>query len=219
MESDLYMHEQLMLLALRDDGALEGRALMHRFALGGALLAELLLRDRIRIDESKKAFVELVDRHPLGEPVLDECLDSIADAKRRARTSTWVQRLSNTHRLRHRIAAGLCQRRILRDDEATVLLFFSRKVYPTVDPRPERQLVERLRGAIFGDAPKVDPDIALVVTLANATGLLVVHFDKASLKRRKRRLAELAEDSAIGVATKLAVATATAHPYSAFSSG
>ena len=40
-------HEQLMLLALRDDkGTLESKASMHSFALGGALLAELSLHGR-----------------------------------------------------------------------------------------------------------------------------------------------------------------------------
>ena len=42
---NLHLHEQLMLLALRDEkGTLESKASMYSFALGGALLAELSLR-------------------------------------------------------------------------------------------------------------------------------------------------------------------------------
>ena len=209
--TELHPHEHLLLLALRDDkGTLESKASMHGFALGGALLAELSLHGRIRIEESKKAFVDLVDRRPFNEPVLDECLARLGDAKRRARASTWVQRFANIKRLRHRIAGGLCQHGILRADEDTVLLFFTRKVYPTIDPRPERELIDRLRDAIFGDSAKVDPEVALVVTLGNATGLLAAHFDKPSLKRRKQRLAEIAEGDLIGVATKKAVQAAQA---------
>ena len=215
---ELYPHEQLLLLALRDEkGTLESKASMHAFALGGALLAELSLHDRIRIEDarpgrggSKKAFVDLTDRRPFGEPVLDECLARLANAKRRARASTWVQRFAKTKRLRHRVAAGLCRRGILRDDEDKVLLLFTRRVYPTIDPRPERQLIERMRDAVFGDSIKVDPEVALIVTLGHATGLLAAHFDKPALRRRKQRLAEIADGNLIGHATRHAVQAAQA---------
>ena len=207
--TELYPHEQLMLLALRDDkGTLESKASMHSYALGGALLAELSIHGRIRIDDTKKAMVDLADRRPLGEPVIDDCLERVVTAKRRARASTWVQRFANMKRLRHRVAAGLCRQGILRDDEDTVLLFFTRKVYPTIDPRPERELLDRLRDAVLGDAPGIDPDVALVVTVANASGLLAAHVDKATLKRRKRRLEAIADGDLVGAATKQAVQAA-----------
>ena len=198
-----------MLLALRDDkGTLESKASMHSFALGGALLAELSLHGRISIEESKKALVDLVDRRPFDEPVLDDCLGRVANAKRRARAATWVQRFANVKRLRHRVAVGLCRRGILRDDEDTVLLFFRRKVYPTVNPEPERRLVAQVRDAVFGDSAALDPGLALVVTLADATGLLAAHFDKRSLRRRKRHLEGIAKGNLVGVATARAVRAA-----------
>lgn len=58
----------------------------------------------------------------------------------------------------------------LRDDsEDKVLLFFTRKLYPTIDPRPERRLVDRLRQAVFTDSPP-DSQTATVAALANAAG-------------------------------------------------
>ena len=207
--TELHPHEQLMLLALRDDkGTLESKASMHSFALGGALLAELSIHGRIRIDDTKKAMVDVADPQPLGEAVLDDCLERVVNAKRRARATTWVQRFANLKRLRHRVAAGLCRQGILRDDEDTVLLFFTRKVYPTIDPRPERELLDRLRDAVLGDAQTIDPDVALVVTVANAAGLLAAHFDKATLKRRKARLASIADGDLVGAATRQAVQAA-----------
>jgi len=198
-----------MLLALRDDkGTLESKASMHSYALGGALLAELSIHGRIRIDDTKKAMVDVADRRRLGEPVIDDCLERVVTAKRRAQASTWVQRFANMKRLRHRVAVGLCRQGILRDDEDKVLLFFTRKVYPTIDPRPERELLDRLRDAVLGDAPTIDPDVALVVTVANASGLLAAHFDKATLKRRKGRLEAIADGDLVGAATKQAVQAA-----------
>ena len=212
---DLHLHEQLMLLALRDEGTLESKASQYAYALGGAILTELSLNARIRIGHDKKAFVDLIDRSSLGEPVLDECLHRIAKAKRRVRAVTWVQRFAYTKRLRHRVAEGLCRRDILREDEDRVLLFFRRKVYPTIDPKPERRLVDRLRSAVFGDStpdpdpdPDPDPETAILVTLANATGLLAVHFDRKELRRRKDHLKRMTDRIPGGAATQQAVRAA-----------
>ena len=205
---DMHLHEQLMLLALRDEkGTLESKASMYAYALGGAILTELSLKGRIRIRRDKKAFVDLVDRTSLGEPVLDECLDRIAMSKRRARAETWVERFANTKRLRHRVALGLCRRGILRDDEDTVLLLFRRKIYPTIDPGPERRLVERLRRAVLSDSPP-DPETAIVVALANAAGMLAIHFDRKELRRRKDRLKRITERVPGGAAAQQAVQAA-----------
>ena len=207
--TELHLHEQLMLLALRDEkGTLESKATMYGYALGGAMLAELSLRGKIRIGDDKKAFVDLIDRSPLAEPVLDECLDKVANAKRRARATTWVQRFAQVKRLRHRVAQGLCRRGILRDDEDKVLLFFTRRLYPTIDPVPERRLVDRLRDVIFSDSTPADADTVIVVALANATGLLPIHFDRKDLRRRKRHLKRLTEGNVAGAAAQQAVLAA-----------
>ena len=207
--TELHLHEQLMLLALRDEkGTLESKATMYGYALGGAMLAELSLRGKIRIGDDKKAFVDLIDRSPLGEPVLDECLDKVANAKRRARATTWVQRFAQVKRLRHRVAQGLCRRGILRDDEDKVLLFFTRKLYPTIDPVPERRLVDRLRNVIFSDSTPTDADTVIVVALSNATGLLPIHFDRKDLRHRKRHLKRLTEGNMAGAAAQQAVLAA-----------
>ena len=207
--TELHLHEQLMLLALRDEkGTLESKASMYSYALGGAMLAELSLRGKIRIGDDKKAFVDLIDRSPLGEPVLDECLDRVATAKRRARATTWVQRFAQVKRLRHRVAQGLCRRGILRDDEDKVLLFFTRRLYPTIDPVPERRLVNRLRDVIFSDSTPTDAETVIVVALANATGLLPIHFDRKDLRRRKRHLKRLTEGNMAGAAAQQAVLAA-----------
>lgn len=205
---DMHLHEQLMLLGLRDEkGTLESKASMYAYALGGAILTELSLNGRIRVGGDKKAFVDLVDRSPLGEPVLDECLDRIVRTKRRARAVTWVQRFASTKRLRHRVAEGLCRRGILRADEDKVLLLFARRVYPTIDPGPERRLVDRLRSAIFSESTP-DRETAIVVALANAAGLLAIHFDRRELRRRKDHLKHITERTPGGAAAKQAVQAA-----------
>ena len=208
-DHDLHLHEQLLLLALRDEkGTLESRTSMYHYALGGAILSELLLAECVEIEEGKKKLVNLVARKRLGEPVLDECLGLVADAKRRRRAVDWVHRFGAVKRLRHRVAEGLCRKGVLKDSEDKVLFFFTRKVYPTIDPAPERRVVERLRKAVFGASRHLDPEVVVVAALAHGTGLLPIHFDKGKLKERKRRLEEIANGDLAVAATKEAVRAA-----------
>ncbi len=207
---ELRLHEELVLLALRDEsGTPEHYATMLNYSLAGALLSELVLEGCLSIDEGKKPLVNLLTTKPLHDEVLDEALNLVSKAKRRRRAAKWVSRFVTLRRLRHRIAEGLCRKGILQDSEASVLLFFRRKTYPTLDPRPERELIERMRRAIADD-DLLDPRTGLVVALANATGMLRIHFDKTTLKRRKKRLQQIAEGNATAGATHQAVQAALA---------
>lgn len=206
---DLYLHEQILLLALRDEkGTIESRAGWYSLALGGALFSELLLAGRIAVAGGKKSLVDLKGRAALHEAVLDECLDLLANAKRRRSATRWVQKFAGLKRLRHRVAEGLCRRGILKDAEDRILLLFTRKAYPTVDPGPERRLVAEMRDAVFGDAEAVDPRTSILVALAHATGLLRVHFERKELKARQERLERLANGDLASAATRAAVQAA-----------
>jgi hypothetical protein len=202
---DLWLHQEIMLLALRDREGTIVSGTLYQYAIGGAVLAELLLRARISIGDRKKKLVEVGDRTQLGEPLLDECLGRIAAAKRRASLQTWVSRIAGMSNLKHRVAAELCRRGILRADEGKVLLIFSRKVYPEVDPGPETDLIERLRHAIFGDQEEVEPRTVVLVSLADGTGLLKVAFGKKELETRKRRIEQVVNGELTGKATREAV--------------
>ena len=203
--NNLLLHEEILLLALHDEkGTVGSEYLGH--ALGGAVLAELLLSGRVRVvQQRRKKFIEVESRRPLGDPVVDECLDRIADARRRATAQTWVGRFAGIKQLKHRVARELCRRGILRSEEDKVLLIFTRKVYPEIDPVPERELIERLRQAIFTDTDDVDPRTVVLASLANASNLLKYSFDRKELKRRKRRLEQLVNGEIAGKATKDAI--------------
>lgn len=192
---DLYLYEELMLLALRDkEGTFAHDDMSFLYALGGSLLAELLLLDKIRIDQvKKKKFVEVRNASPLGDSLLDECLEKLRSAKRRATVETWVNRFGGLKKMRPRAAEKLCRRGILRVDEKSVLLIFSKKVYPELDPGPEREIVERLRDAIFNDETELDSRTTILVALADKAGVLKNSFDKKELKARKKRIEEIGE--------------------------
>jgi len=203
----LGLHEEILLLSLRARGTME--PVHFRFPIAAALIAELSLEGRIRIDESgKRPLVELVDPSHHDDPVMNECIVRLREAKRRAQLTVWVQRFSGMPSLVHGVAKRLCRLGILRAEERQVLLLFKRKIYPEVDPEPERELVERLRAAIFTDAAGVDPRTVLLVSLASSAQILPRLFDRKDLKRRKPRIEALVNGELLGKAAKEAIAAA-----------
>ena len=206
IQTNLFLHEEIMLLALRDERGTIASGTMYQYAIGAAVLSELLLNKRIAVEESKKKkLVNLISSQPLGEPLIDQCLEKISNAKRRASLQTWVSRFAGVKNLKHRVAQQLCDRGILRATEDTIFLLFSRKMYPELNPVPERRLIERLRQAIFTDSGDVDPRTVVLVSLANSTGLLKVVFDKKELKGRKARIKEISNGEITGKAAKEAI--------------
>jgi len=208
-EHDLRLHQEVVLLALKDEKGTPA-ASMYRFALAGAVLTELFMEDRVGLEERKrgKPLVMLQSGTQIGDPVLDDALLQIQNARRRANTVTWVQRWAKGQLL-HETARRLARQGVLRVEEKRVLLLFNRTVYPEMDPGPERRLIERMRAAIFGDA-EVDARTAAIVALSHAAGLLNPVFGRKELKARKKRIAALTEDDAVADATRAAIQAAQA---------
>src|SRR5690606_7678290 len=85
----LRLHEEVMLLALHDEKGTTGSGYVLS-ALGGALFAELVLEKRTAVvNEGKRGLLEVRDRRTFGDPILDECLRRVQEAKRRAAPATW----------------------------------------------------------------------------------------------------------------------------------
>jgi len=207
-ESDnfLKLHEEVMLLALRDRKGTIATGTHYRFAIGGAVLAELLMENRIGVETvKKKKFVTATDPKSTGNDLLDECLAKIRDSKRRQTLQTWVSRFANMKNLKNRVAGQLCRRGILRASEDKVLLIFTRKIYPEMDPVPERKLIQRLRKAIFTATREIDPRTVVLVSLANSADLLKVVFEKTRLKERKYRIEQIVNGEMTGNAAKAAI--------------
>lgn len=202
----LHLYEEIMLLALRDKEGTVFSGTMYNFAIGGAVLAELLMEKRIDVETvKKKTFARVLSPAPVGDPLIDECLSKIAAAKKPAQLSDWVAKFAQTKNLKHRVAEQLVRRQILRIDEDKILGIFSRKVYPEVDPNPERDLTERLREAIFGERGEIEPRTVVLLSLAASADLLKHVFDKKDLKSRKARIQQVVNGELTGQATEAAI--------------
>jgi hypothetical protein len=85
------------------------------------------------------------------------------------------------------------------------MLLFTRKIYPELNPVPERKLIERLRQAIFTNKKDIDPRTVVLISLADSTGLLNIVFDKKELKARKVRIKEISNGEITGKAATEAI--------------
>ncbi len=206
MNTDLFLYEEIMLLSLKDEeGTIEFGAMYHQ-GLAGAMLAELLLSKRISVvEKGRKKHVHLVSSQLFGDPLLDECIALIRDSGKDRNLQHWIQKFSGIKDLKNRAAKQLCKKGILKEDEDRILLVFSRKIYPEVNPEPERNIIDRLRNAIFTDNDDIDPETVVLVSLAETAGLLKNAFDKKELKSRKKRIKDIANGDIVGKATKEAV--------------
>jgi Golgi phosphoprotein 3 len=206
MENTLFLHEEILLLALRDEEGTIASGTMYQYAIGAALLAELLLSKRIEAEQSgKRKLVNPIISTPLGDPLIDECLEKIFIAKRRASLQTWVSRFAGTKNLKNRVAQQLCRRGILRADEDKVLLIFTRKIYPEVNPEPERELIQRMRYAVLTNTDDIDPRTVVLLSLASSSGLLKMAFNKKELKERKVRIKQIVNGEITGKAATEAI--------------
>jgi hypothetical protein len=207
MEHDLTLPEEVLLLALRDDAGTIPMGSMYSYAVAGAIVAELALRERITVEKVKRSqLVQLVDERPTGDPLLDDAQARIRKAKRRASVTSWVGRLAQA-KSRDRVAQKLVQRGILRRVEGRVLVFFPRKTWPTANPRPEARIIERLRRAIFdGETP--DARTAVLIGLVFPSGLLGHVFEKRELRGRKKHIQQISAGSYPADVTSQAVKAA-----------
>ena len=215
--SDLHLHEQILLLVLRDrKGTPASGANHHIHALGGAVLAELALVGHVGIDGRESALVGAVRGvDPPRDEILAEALALVRARERRRTAAKWVLNFSALDGLHERTAAGLCRRGILRRADSRLRRVLGRRAYPTVDPRPERDLVARLREAVQGDGD-VDPRVGVVVSMAHVTGLLQISLGRRLVRGRTQRIRAiihakcLAPGTASGAAAHQAVHTAVA---------
>ena len=206
MQKHLHIYEEILLLALRDEKGTTHFGINYQFAMAGAIVAELLLEKQIEVENrGKKKFLIPTNSKHTGDAILGECVEKINTAKRRAQVGIWVQRFSNLKRLKHRVAESLCRKGILKMEEDKVLLIFSRKLYPEINHKPEKQILDKLYQAIFTDKNDIKAETIILVSICNSTGMLKPLFDKHRLKERKGRIKEITSGNVVGQATKEAI--------------
>ena len=205
----------MLLLALKDETG-ERRGSFVEYAIAGAALADLILKERLAESAEKKGKLVLARDEPTGDPYLDACFTLIGEIGFAKDPRVFVEKIATRRALTDILHQDLIGRGILRKQTKKFLFFFTRTVYPEADPAAEAALKAHLEEVMFGSG-EVTPRDTILVALMQETGLLRANFDRQALKDHKDRIRTIASGNHLGAdiaieamqAVKMALIVAT----------
>jgi Golgi phosphoprotein 3 len=205
MVDNLRLHQEILLLALRDDqGTFSGG--MYQYSIAGAMVSELLLQERIVANDDKTQTVAVVNEKPTGDPLLDELLGQIVKSTKHKGLQHWVSKAAGIPKLPHRIAEQLCDLGVLRHDEKKILWLFTQQIYPELDGTCEDAIRARMANVMFHEEAKPDAHTLVLIALASCGGLLRANFAPDELHQHKQRIDMLAKGDILATgATQAAI--------------
>lgn len=194
---------EIFLLLTNDEGGAASWGTQTGWALSAATIADLVIEERVALGEEKDPRVRVVDPTPTGRPVLDKVLARIVE-KDGKKLSTLVQdsKLKPEDEVVEVLVAdgvvGVVPRRMFG-------LVAEKR--PTLDPRPEQELRERLRVVLAGGRPTATDAtvLAILQALSVAKKILSDEAGELSGKQLKARIEEASGEVAVGAAIKRAI--------------
>ena len=171
MQADTLIVEDVLLLMLDDEyGVPAGAGTLHQ-TLGGAVLVELALLDRVRPDRSggwlKGTQVVVAGDGPLPDPLLHSAYDAIAAHSRHVQAML----ISIGAGLYDPLIERLLQRGLIRREHRRFLGLIPTTRLPAVDTGHESALRKRM-SAVLEDGAEPDARLAAIIALISASGTL-----------------------------------------------
>ena len=204
----LILPEHLLLLALNDDkgSVVQSSALALPYGLAGALIMELSLRGRVKVEET---ILAEVSTDPTGDDILDEALQALAECERDKSAEYWIARPDSLVKgLKQRLLDRLVERGVLRREEHRFLWLVPYNRYPTQDAAAERDIRQRVHDVVLRGA-EADEPTALLLSLVHACDLAKEVFPDHDAGDVKQKLKVFAESSQVAKAVADDVAAAT----------
>jgi hypothetical protein len=199
------LFEELFLISIHEaKGSLVASAASRlAYGLGGALLAELALSNRVRVEQNHR--VELNNADPTGDPLLDKALGKIKVSENPRKVSYWVTVFSNkSKRLRRQIARRLEEQGLLHLEDERMTLVIPYAQFPDRQASVKYWIKNRLRGIVLACEEPDLHDIALL-SLLEASGLLDLVFTRDEIKSARRMIYELRVTRALDDTTGQAI--------------
>ena len=196
--------EEVMLLLLHDENGKFTRVpdWSLRYALGGSVLMDLELENRIDTDLEK---LILVDPTPVGDSLLDPTLTEIANASESHDARYWVERAAGrADEIREDALARLVEKEILTQREDRFLWVFRSRRYPVVDGTAEQEVKLRIMELLFSDMIPMPRDV-VIICLADACGIFGELLSKRELRHVRPRIDTIRRMDLIGRAVTDAV--------------
>jgi hypothetical protein len=189
--------EEFLLLCLDDQTGKSTLGVSIEPALGGAVLVELALLERVGVrhgDNPDRPELFVIDSSPTDDPVLDDALRYLLENEG-VNVYDIVNAFSSspiTEGLRGRLLVRLADGGVLTHERSKILGVFPTTTWPTADPGAEDEVRLRLgRALLDGEAPT--ERTAALVGLLQATSHLehvVATDDRSALVARAATITE-----------------------------
>lgn len=193
----LTLFEELFLLAFHEDKGKLIPATTENLPVGlaGAVLAELALNDRLRVEENHR--VELQDANPTQDEILDAALEKIQSSERPRKVNYWVNQLNEKpKKLFEQIEERLEAQGILSRDESNLISMSSQDELDGHKASARYWLKRRLRSLALTDQEADLRGLALL-NLVQACDFVDLIFTKDERKSARRRIYELLVGTAL----------------------
>lgn len=206
----MLLAEEILLLLLDDDkGTMPGSASMAvDTVIGGALLCELMLAERIEAVPKKPGGkpdrLAVLSTAATGDELLDGALQRVAAREGRPMTEALA---AAGKKAKKQLIARLVESGSLQDKRNRILGIFPSRTLPTGDARAEKEVRARV-GAVLAGHRTPDPRSGTVIALLLSAQVLEVAFpspDRAARKEQKARAEKVATGSWASEATRVAV--------------
>ena len=178
--------EEILLLLRDEDGTLSrAPEWLVRCALGGAVLMDLALENRIDTDADR---LFLVNATPVGDRLLDPMLAEIVQSDDTHDALYWVDHATrHADEIREVALERLVRNRVLKLQDDRFLWIFGTRRYSLVDPEVERELKQRI-GTVLSTDVIPDPRDIVIITLADGCDLLGHLLSAGDLARAAPRI-------------------------------
>ena len=168
-------------------------------AIGGALLLDLALRDRLRIEVD----VPRASSRRTGDELLDEVATQLRDGPRRRKLKSWVRKVGTSAR-REQVRDRLVARGLLVPEERKILGLFPVTRHRLGESVQVEGVAGEVRDVLEGGRPAGDRMTALVA-LVGATAVLDQLVPRPERRAARERAKELAESSPVAAAARAVI--------------
>lgn len=195
--------EDLFLLLTNDEGKVEGWGTYRGYGLVGAVIADLVLAERISLSDDKDPRVHVTSGEPTGVAYLDAALARLGEKDGKKLSSFITDGKLNPEK---GVARFLADSGIVRVEESRMLGMVPER-YPVLDPTPERSVRERLRSVLLGSTPTAQEAtiLSLLQGLEVARNVLKAESESLSRGDLKKRIKAASADIPEGGAVARAV--------------
>ena len=193
--------EDLLLLAWDDAAGRPrgGRSLQLPVAIGGSLLLDLALRDRLRIEVD----VPRASTRPTGDDLLDEVAAELRAGPSRRRLRRWVRRVGTTTR-RDRVRERLIAEGLLVAEEQRVLRLATVTRHRLTADAPLEQMADTVRRVLAGGRAEDDRTAALAA-LVGSTPVIDQLLPRSERRAARQRAVELADSASLSAPVRAVI--------------